>query len=395
MTKYLNITLAALLCTLVFSCKQNTSKEVVIAGQIGGATDGTIIHLAELNSDKPFMKDTIMNEKFEFVFQDTLVDKVRELEIIVYDGKPIVNSTIIWVKAPVKIDIKVDAKYPYVWTRGSDVAEQQEANKYSQQTDSLSMEVSLILEQMNSTASAFSGDNMRQQDSLENVFFKLQASVSELLRKREQARFNLFVQEPTYSKFWYSEFLRQSQYADEQGDSYPDVNREKLIAIYNNLTDEQKKNEKIEGIEFLLFPPKTIEIGDKFMDAAMQDVEGKVHHLADYSGKYRLLDFWATWCGPCVAASPELKEIAKKYKDKLIVITINSEEKDVWTKYSQENEMAGVNLHNSSKVEELNHFYKVKGIPHYVLIAPDDHVIDIWSGYGKGSLHDKMKEHLK
>jgi peroxiredoxin len=51
-------------------------------------------------------------------------------------------------------------------------------------------------------------------------------------------------------------------------------------------------------------------------DFALKDADGKVVHLADYRGKVVLLDFWATWCGPCKIEIPWFMEMQRKNKDK-------------------------------------------------------------------------------
>jgi peroxiredoxin len=52
------------------------------------------------------------------------------------------------------------------------------------------------------------------------------------------------------------------------------------------------------------------------LDLDMKDTNGRVVHLADYSGKVLVLDFWATWCVPCQVELPGFVDIAAKYKDR-------------------------------------------------------------------------------
>ncbi len=57
-----------------------------------------------------------------------------------------------------------------------------------------------------------------------------------------------------------------------------------------------------------------------FPPLELTDLDGKTHNIKDYRGKVVIIDFWATWCGPCRASTPYLLEVYEKFKDKGLVI---------------------------------------------------------------------------
>ena len=144
--------------------------------------------------------------------------------------------------------------------------------------------------------------------------------------------------------------------------------------------------------EYMNLPPVVNE-GDEMVDGDLYDLEGRVRHLSEFKGKYILLDFWSKGCGPCVASIPELKEIEEQYKEQLEVVSISSDTEASWKEAVAELKLTG-NQWNELRqgTTGLAAAYRVRGIPHYVLITPDGKVKKMWFGYGKGSLKAKMKE---
>lgn len=93
-------------------------------------------------------------------------------------------------------------------------------------------------------------------------------------------------------------------------------------------------------------------------------------------GKFILIDFWATWCGPCKKAIPELNAYSRKFQDQLVVIGISDESKGIVKK------MKSPTIEYYSAIDtkqRLYRIYEIKGIPHCVIIDPDG--IVVWEGW--------------
>lgn len=109
--------------------------------------------------------------------------------------------------------------------------------------------------------------------------------------------------------------------------------------------------------------------------------KGGKSKLEDFRGKYVYIDLWATWCGPCRAEIPFLKEVEKKYHDKKIEFVSISIDKQTdmekWKKMIADKQLTGVQLladkdWNSKFVQDFN----VMGIPRFILIDPNGKVVN-------------------
>ncbi|MFZ3199925.1 MAG: TlpA disulfide reductase family protein [Candidatus Acidiferrales bacterium] len=113
-------------------------------------------------------------------------------------------------------------------------------------------------------------------------------------------------------------------------------------------------------------------------------------------GKVTLLDFWATWCGPCRESLPGLRELASTYGgDNLEIISVSEDsDEDAWREFVVQNGMTWTQRLDAS--HEMMRQYGASALPTYVLIGRDGTVVQLYVGYDPGeSLADRIGPDLK
>ena len=148
---------------------------------------------------------------------------------------------------------------------------------------------------------------------------------------------------------------------------------DKVPAAYSADKDIVALKEHIATIE------KT-EVGQKFIDFAMNTPEGKEVKLSDFisQNKYTLIDFWASWCGPCRREMPNLVEAYAQYKGKNFEIVGVSLDQDAaaWKESIKKLNMTWPQMSDLKFWQsEGAQLYAVNSIPHTVLIDGDGTII--------------------
>jgi len=121
-------------------------------------------------------------------------------------------------------------------------------------------------------------------------------------------------------------------------------------------------------------------IGEPAPDAPVERLDGDGQgSLADYRGKWLLVNFWASWCRPCEEESPTIQRYADEHRDDLVVIGINSEDNtEDATGFIEENGLSWEFFKdtNDDRAED----YGVLGLPESFVVDPDGNLALLFRG---------------
>ncbi|MGA8272163.1 MAG: redoxin domain-containing protein [Candidatus Sulfotelmatobacter sp.] len=127
---------------------------------------------------------------------------------------------------------------------------------------------------------------------------------------------------------------------------------------------------------------------------AITTTDGQRLSMDDLAGKVVLIDFWATWCGPCREALPHMREIAKKFQGQPLVVLSGSLDSDEqkWKEFIAKNEMTWPQYRDGGFTGQIAKMFGVEAIPHTFTIDADGVLQD--EHIGDASIEGKLKKLL-
>jgi len=170
-----------------------------------------------------------------------------------------------------------------------------------------------------------------------------------------------------------------STFNRDQNKDYILSELDKILIKQPDFVDALKlKNEVVSYIDLV----KKTQAGSFLPEIEYPGIDGKKIKLTSFRGKYVIVDFWASWCGPCRKSIPKLKELYAQYKSKgLEILSISIDTDDIaWRKAMVDESMPWIQMLSPNKDKTLNDF-RIQGVPTMFLIDKTGKIVEKFTGY--------------
>jgi len=120
---------------------------------------------------------------------------------------------------------------------------------------------------------------------------------------------------------------------------------------------------------------ENLSVGKVAPEISGPNLDGDQMKLSDFRGKYVVLDFWGSWCGPCIQSLPKLNRIAEKFKDDVVVLGVMNDKKASAKKAVAEHNVKWKNWFEESDEGPIQSKWGINGWPTTYLIGPDGKIV--------------------
>ena len=347
----------ALLATSFVSCKN--SKEFVINGEFenAGNTQKVYLYVADSLGQMIPIDSTVLNEDKQFV----LKGKAEQPEFYqVYAGN---RSYMLIAENGDDVKLKADLanQSGSYHLEGSDEADKVTA--YNKLTADLSAQTGALAEKYSSMITS----NPDAKDSIINEFNKQSREIYKPFLKKSYD----FIQE---NKNSLTAFFAANVMYGTDAIAYEN----ELIAYAKEAKDNFPDNKAVQAFASQMEALEKVAIGKTAPEISAMTPEGKNIKLSDFKGKYVLLDFWASWCGPCRQENPNIVKAYQQFKDKNFTVFGFSldDNQERWVKAIKDDNLT---WNHASELKQWDaptaRLYNINAIPASFIIDPSGKIV--------------------
>jgi Thiol-disulfide isomerase and thioredoxins len=322
-------------------------------GKLNKAKDGDLIMLFTFRDNKIYTVDTTSVKDHNFVFSGK--EYLDDFSIITYGNYPdtVWSADVILERGNIYVEIGMEDVIT-----GTLLNESYQSFKKSEQPfiERINHLRSLYREKpTNDSIQNLLKENWENWQQYKATFIKV--NISNLLGKR------VFIDNNTF----FSKEIFYTLYTLLPASLKEDPH---IIDAVN----DRKKDEDI-----IVEREKSVE--QKIVDFELTDIDGSDKWISEIvsKSKYLYIDFWASWCAPCIAEVPHLKEIYQKYNDKgfeILGISIDTN-RSSWKAGLKRIDTPWVHLVDSTGGEDLMKEYKFRGVPYGLLVDNTGRIIEV------------------
>ncbi len=379
--KRILLILTGILCYLFTS-----ANNVVITGTISPKQDGCVMraYLDEGSIMEQAAMDTVRNGKFRIEFDLTQPDtRFIYLSCLEYGSRQLRYFP---VKPGAEVNVDITSPNIFQWEITSNIPEQAQYGAFADGVKDLKV----AYDDLDARLEAVDSDSTLTYDEKRNLWNRIKQAMDSVDNQVILKQTELFKQLPV-SEMWMQVFNDAVRFLD----SVPDSVVLDLKNTYEALPAQWKESKSGQQIKAYLYPPEVVGEGDMMADADFYDLDGNIRHLAEFNGKWRLLDFWSAGCYPCIVATAELQMTADQYKDSLEVVSISRDPEKQWRAASQRHNITWTNWNDLKEETGIHMKYGINALPTFILVSPDGKIVEKWDGYSFGALRKHIRSRLK
>ena len=348
--------------------KEKTLEPCVFEGTLAGVPEGSVVMIwvSEGSSRMGASTDTLANGKFRIV--ESPKTPIQEFFLSI-DGHSCTYP--IYAEPGTKTIVTGNGLNGMKWKVENDFYLQKESNNYLEHEKSTIPEWIDLQSQYSEIGALLHATRSESEiNELKGKRAALSAKMESLTSAYVENMLD-YIKDRERNIVWLKELLSLMNYA-KKADNV--VYMEKIRKLYESIPHEYKETLEALKIKTEIYPTNAVKIGDPMADFVLYDLDGKQHHLNEFKGKYTILEFSGLGCGACYAMRPHLEEVTKKYANKLELVTVSYDSKNIW--HTQPFGKVSWHEWNDYKnAVEIMAKYAVDCFPTFIFISPEQNII--------------------